>query len=86
MQVLVGADNGGRDLRPLEQFDMTLRDEIRIDLGTNFAGAVRIFFGEPDPLDSRVARRHLATEQPHAARADDGEADALRLPSQMPSA
>ncbi len=79
--MLVGGDNRRGDFRPLEQFDVALRDEIGADLGPDFAGAVRILFGEPDPLDRRMTRRHLAAEQADAAAADDGEADALgRLP------
>ena len=47
--------------------------------GADFAGAVRVLLGEPDPFDRRMARRHLAAEQPDAAAADDREADALWL-------
>jgi hypothetical protein len=75
--MLVGADDRSRDFRPLEQFDVALRHKIRADLRTHFSRAVRVFFGEPDPLDSRMARRHLATEQSDAAAADDRKADSL---------
>ena len=45
--------------------------------GPDFAGAVRVLLGEADPLDRRMARRHLAAEQPDAPAADDCEPDAL---------
>ncbi len=77
VQMLVGADDGGGHFRPLEQFDVALRDEIGADFGGDFAGAVRVFLGEPDPFDRRMARRHLAAKQADAAAADDGEADAF---------
>ena len=75
--MLVGGDDGAGHFRPLEQFDVALRDEIGADLGRDFAGAVGVLFGKPDPLDRRMARRHLAAEQADAAAADDGEADAF---------
>src|SRR5512136_2102077 len=56
---------------------MTLRDKIRLDLRTDFASTVWIFFGEPDPLDGRMARRHLAAEQSDATATNDREAHSL---------
>ena len=75
VQMLVGGDDGAGHLRPLQQLDMALRDEIRADPGRDFAGAVRVLLGKPDPLHRRMAVRHLAAEQPDAAAADDGETD-----------
>src|SRR5262249_29705894 len=73
-QMFVGADDRGGDLRSPEQFDMALRHEIRVDLRTDFASAVWVFLGKPDPLHGRMARRHLATKQSDAAASDDREA------------
>ena len=75
VQMLVGGDNGAGHFRPLEQFDMALRHEVGADFLPDFAGAIRVLFGEADPFDRRMARRHLAAEQPDASAADDGEAD-----------
>ena len=50
---------------------------IALVYAAHFTGAVRVLFGEPDPFDRRMARRHLAAEQADAAAADDGKADAL---------
>ena len=47
--------------------------------GADFAGAVRVLLGKPDPFDRRMAGRHLAAEQPDAAAADDREPDVGRL-------
>ena len=58
-----------------KQLDMALRDEIRADPRRDFAGAVRVLLGKPDPLHRGMAVRHLAAEQPDAAAADDGETD-----------
>src|SRR4029078_8572254 len=77
MQMLVGTDDSGLVFRPFEQFDVALRHKICVDLRAHFSRAVRVFFGEPDPLDSRMARCHLATEQADAAAADDREPDTL---------
>ena len=50
MQVLVGRDDGAGDFGALEQLDVALRDEIGADLRRDFAGAVRVLLGEPDPF------------------------------------
>src|SRR5262249_27133958 len=57
--------------------DMALRHKIRADLRPHFSSAVRVLFGEPDPLNSRMARRNLTTEQSDAAATDNREADSL---------
>ena len=75
--MLVGADDRGRYLRPLEQLDVALRDEIGADFRAYFARTVRILLGKANPFDRRMARGHLAAEKPHAAAADDRKADAF---------
>src|SRR5262245_53421869 len=77
MEVLVRAYDRGGDLRPLEQFNVALRDKVRTDLRTHFAGPIRVLFGQPDPLDGGMASGHLAAEQTDAAAADHCETDAL---------
>src|SRR4051794_5238286 len=77
MQVLVGADDGGGDLRPLQQIEVALGDEIRADFAGDFAGAVGVFLCNPDPSHRRMACRDLATKQSDAAAADDSEANVL---------
>src|SRR4029079_19551248 len=66
---------GASHFRPLEQFDMALRDEIGADLRRDVAGAVRVLFGQADPLDRRMAVTQLAAEQADAPPADDREPD-----------
>ena len=75
--MFIGADNRRSDLRPLEQFDMALRHEIRVDLGADFAGAVRVLLRKPDPLYRRMPCRYFAAEQSDATAADNREAHAL---------
>ena len=86
MQMLVGGDDGAGHLRPLDQFDMALRDEIGADLRRDVAGAVRVLLGKPDPLHRRMAVRHLAAEQPDPSAADDREPDVGGLGSHAFSA
>ena len=81
VQVLVGRDDRAGDLRPLQQLDVALRDEIGADPRRDFAGAVRVLLGKPDPFHRRMAVRHLAAEQPDPAAADDGEPDFCGLRS-----
>ena len=59
---------------------MALRDEIGADLGSNLAGAVRVFFGKPDPLDRRMARGDLAAKQTDTTAADDRQTYTLGIP------
>ena len=77
MQMLVGGDDGGGDFRPRQQLAMTGGDEIGADARADIAAAIVIELGNADPFHRRMARRHFAAEQPDAAGADDGEADAL---------
>src|SRR5512139_239588 len=56
---------------------MALGNEIGADPRPDFAGTVGVFLSQADPFNSRVARRHFAAEQAHAAAADDREADAF---------
>ena len=81
MQVLVGRDDRAGDLGTAQQLDMALRDEIGADPGCDFAGAVRVLFGEPDPFHRRMTVRDLAAEQADAAAADDREAKLFCLRS-----
>ena len=66
-----------------QQLDMALRHEIGADLRRDFAGAVRVLLGEPDPFHRRMAVRDLAAEQPDAAAADDREAELFGLCSHV---
>ena len=79
--MLVGRDDGAGDLRPPDQLDVALRDEIGADLGRDIAGAVRVFLGKPDPFHRRMAVRHLAAEQPDPPAADDRKPDVRSLRS-----
>src|SRR4029450_3599561 len=60
---------------------MVVGDEIGADLLRYVEPAVVVLLGDTDPLHRRMARRHLAAEQPDPAGADDGEPDALCLSS-----
>ena len=83
MQVLIGGDDRAVDLGSAEQLDMALRDEIRTDLAGDFAGAVRVLFGQADPFHGRMTVRDLAAEQPDASAADDRDAEFFCLRSQL---
>jgi hypothetical protein len=56
---------------------MTLRDEIGADFRAYFSRAVWVLLGKANPFDRRMARRHLAAEKPHAAAADNRQANTL---------
>ena len=60
-----------------KQFAMTGGDEIGADARADIAAAIMIEFGDADPFHRRMARRHLAAEQPDPAGADDGKPDAF---------
>ena len=77
MEMLVGGDDGAGDFRPRQEFAMAGGDEIGADPRADIAAAIVIELGDADPFHRRMARRHFAAEQPNAAGADDGEADAL---------
>ena len=51
--------------------------EIGPDFRGHFAGALRVLFGDADPINVPMPRRHLASKQPDASCTDDGQADAL---------
>ncbi len=77
MQMLVGRDQGGGDLRPAHELAVIGGDEIGPDPARHVGAAVGILLGDTDPFDRGVARRHLAAEQPDPARPHDREPDSL---------
>ena len=77
MQMLVSGDDDGGGFRPVDQFDMALRDEVGGNFRADFAGAVRIFLGKADPFHCRMTRRDFAAKQTDAAATDDGQTDAF---------
>ena len=87
VQVLVGGDDGGGHFRPRQELAVARGDEIGADARADVAAAVGALLRDADPFDRRMARRHLATEQPDAAGADDGEPDTPGvLPHRRPPA
>ena len=83
MQMFVGCDDRAGDFGALEQFDMTLRDEVRADFGCDIAGPIRVLLGKSDPFDSGMPVRDLAAEQPDASAADDRKPEFFRLRSHV---
>ncbi len=51
-------------------------DEVGADPGGDRLAAVVVALGDADPLDRRMARRHLAAKQPDPARPHDRQPDA----------
>jgi hypothetical protein len=80
MQVLVGGDHRRGDLGAAQQFLVVGGDEVGADLLGDQLAARRILLGDADPFDRRMAARHRAADQADPARADDGQADTLRVP------
>ena len=77
MKVLVGANDRAGRLRPRQQLAMIGGDEVGADLRRDRFAAVVVELGDADPLDRRMARRHLATEQADPSRPHDREPDAV---------
>src|SRR5262245_28092362 len=75
--MLVGRDDGRRDLRPLEQLAEIGGGVVGLGLLLHQLEPVLLQIGKADEVDHRVARGDFAAEQAYAARADDREADAL---------
>src|SRR5207244_6348807 len=65
------------DFRAAQQFAVIGGDEIGADARGHVAAAVGVELGDADPLDRRMACRHLAAKQPDATGADDCQADAF---------
>ena len=83
MKMFVGRDDDGVHFGTPQQFAIIGGDEIGADLVGDQLGACRVLLGDADPVDGRVARRDFAAEQADTAGADDREADALSLLSQV---
>src|SRR5262249_55076005 len=75
--VPVRAYDGGGHTGRFEYLNVCLLNKNRADLGAHLPRAVRVLFGEPDPLNGRMARRNFAAEQAYTATADNGEANTL---------
>ena len=79
VQMLVGRHHDRGHFRLLQELAEIRRHEIRADLVGDELRAVRIDFGDADPVDLRMARGELAADEAHPPRADDGQADAFGL-------
>jgi len=81
VQVLVGRDQGGRDLAAAQELAVIGGDEIGADAAGDVGAAVGVPLRDADPFDRWMARRNLAAEQPDPPRSHDGEPDALGFSS-----
>ena len=79
MKMLVRRDDRGRHLRSREQLAIIGRYEIGAYLASDESGAIQLDLRESDEVDLRMSRSDFTTKQPHAARADDGDTDALGI-------
>src|SRR5579883_495183 len=80
MQMFIGANKRRGDFGPRQKLAMAGGEIVGANPRRDIAAAVVVEFGDADPLDRGMPRRHLAAKQADPAGANDGEADAFGVP------
>src|SRR6266480_3334962 len=79
MQMLIRRDDRCRYLRSREQLEVIGGHEIGADFVSDELGAIGLDLRQSDEVDLGMPRCDLAAKQSNSARADNRNADALRI-------